>query len=88
MNYRVTVERGLVAHFKQPSGPSRPGVDWIVRVEGQKKGVIVRTYLTSAGATEEEKVRLSQRALELVQKKIESGWDPATPAGMLEVSDA
>jgi hypothetical protein len=85
MRYRITVERGLAAHFNQPSGPSRPGVDWIVRIEGQKKGIIVRTYLTSAGASEEERARLAKQAVELIQKKIDAGWDPASPTGVLEV---
>ncbi len=78
MTFRVSVEQGLAAHFKQATGPSRPGIDWAIKIEGPKSGtVIVRTYLKGAVATEQEKVLLSQKALDLVQRKIESGWDPA-----------
>ena len=85
MNYRVTVDRGLAAHFKQPSGPSHPGIDWMLRIEGPKSGVvIVRTLFAGAGATEEEKAATAQRALDLVQQKLEAGWDPTIKGGILE----
>lgn len=86
--FRITVERGLAAHFKQANGPSRPGIDWLVKIEGPKSGtVIVRTYLKSAAASELDKAMLSQQALDLVQRKIESGWNPSIQSGILEVTD-
>lgn len=88
MNYKITVEQGLAAHFKQATGPSRPGIDWMIKIEGPKSGVvIVRTYLKAAVATEQEKVLLSERALDLVQRKIETGWDPSIREGIIEVAD-
>jgi len=48
MSNTVTVERGLTAYFKQPSGRSRPGVDWAIQIAGERSGmVVVRTYFSS-----------------------------------------
>jgi len=88
MTYRITVQQGLAAHFKQAAGPSRLGVDWMIKIEGPKNGVvIVRTYLMAAGANEEQKALLSQRAIDFIQRKLESGWDPATRTGILEIGN-
>jgi len=79
----VAVEKGLVAHFKQPSGPSRRGVDWMVRISGDSAGVVVvRTYFSSDSASEDEKQSLARKATELVRTKLEQGWVPAP--GILE----
>jgi hypothetical protein len=34
MRNTVSAQRGLVAYFKQPSGASRLGVGWAVRIAG------------------------------------------------------
>jgi hypothetical protein len=79
----ITTEQSLVAHFKQPSGPSRRGVDWMVRISGEHNlVVIVRTYFSSDAASEDEKQLLARRATELVRTKLEQGWTPVR--GMLE----
>jgi len=88
MNYLVTVMQGLVAHFKQPTGVSLPGIDWIIKIEGPKNGrVVVRSYLKTPTASEEEKTALAQLAIEFVQRKIESGWDPTVQKGILDMPD-
>jgi len=88
MNNTITVEQGLSAYFKQPSGKSRPGVDWAVRVEGEKAGrVIVRTYFRSGKPQESEKKTLAESAVRFVAQKLEEGWTPQQ-GGMLEVDDA
>ena len=81
----ITVEKGLAAHFKQPSGPSRPGVDWMVRIAGEQAGVvIVRTYFSSSTPQESEKPALADKAASLVRQKLEQGWTPQ-PGVSLEV---
>jgi hypothetical protein len=88
MSYRITVQQGLAAHFMQPTGVSLPGIDWMIQIEGPRRGrVIVRSYLKGRVATEEEKAVLAQRAIDLVTRKIESGWDPSVRAGVLDLPD-
>jgi len=87
MNNTITVEKGLAAHFKQPSGPSRPGVDWAVRIAGDQSGmVIVRTYFSSDPPKEDEKPALADKAVRLVRQKLEQGWAPE-PGCLLQVDD-
>jgi hypothetical protein len=77
MGNTISVEQGLVAHCKQPSGQSRLGVDWAVRIVGIPAGtVIVRTYFSSSTAQEAEKKALADKAVRFVQKKLEQGWIP------------
>ena len=77
MSNTVTVEKGLVAHFKQPSGQSRPGVEWAVRIAGEiTDTVIVRTYFSSSPPQEAEKKALADKAVLFVQRKLEQGWIP------------
>lgn len=73
----ITVEPGLAAHFKQLSGPARPGVDWVVQISGARAGtVIVRTYFSSDPPQEAEKPALANRAASLVRQRLEQGWTP------------
>jgi len=77
MNSTITIEEGLAAHLKQPSGRSRPGVDWAVRIAGERAGVIiVRTYFSSDPPQAEEKQALADKAVLFVQRKLEQGWIP------------
>jgi len=77
MSNTITAEKGLVADFKQPSGQSRPGVDWAVRIAGEiADTVIVRTYFSSNPPQEAEKKALADKAVLFVQWKLEQGWTP------------
>lgn len=88
MNNKITVEKGLSAYFKQPSGKSRPGVDWAVRIEGETPGtVLVRTYYKASAPKESEKKTLAEKAVRFVAQKLEQGWTPQA-GGLLEVDDA
>jgi hypothetical protein len=83
MSHTVTVVEGLAAYFKQPSGPSRPGVDWAVEIAGERAGtVIVRTYFSSDPPKDAERKVLADKAVLFVQKKLEEGWIPGP--GVLE----
>src|SRR5437660_9457800 len=77
VNDAIIVESGLAAHFKQPSGESRPGVDWAVRIAGKRAGtVIVRTYFSSQPPQETEKKALAEQAMLFIQRKLDQGWIP------------
>ena len=83
MSNTITVEQGLAAHFKQPSGESRPGVDWAVRISGARAGVVlVRTYFSSSPPQQSEQQAMADRAVRFVQRKLEQGWIPEP--GVLE----
>jgi len=86
MNNSVTVENGLAGHFKQDTGRSRFGIDWVIRITGGRGGVvIVRTYFSSDTPQEAEKQALADKAVLFVQRKLEQGWLPW--AGVLEYED-
>ena len=71
----MTVEKGFAASFKQPSGRSRPGVDWAIQIAGERAGmVVVRTYFSSNPPQEAEKKALAEKAVLFVQQKLEQGW--------------
>src|SRR5260221_6522929 len=64
MSNTVTVEKAFVTHFKQPSGRSRPGVDWAIQIAGERSGmVVVRTYFSSKPPQEAEKKALAEKAV-------------------------
>jgi hypothetical protein len=87
MKNTVTVENGLAAYFKWPTGQSRPGIDWAIRIEGERAGmVIVRTYFTSNPPQETEKKVLSEKAAAFVSQKLEQGWIPQ-PGTLLEIEE-
>jgi hypothetical protein len=88
MTNTITVEKGLAAHFKQSSGESRPGVDWAVRIAGERAGVVlVRTYFSSDPPQQSERQAMAERAVHFVRRKLDQGWIPQP--GLLEVeSDA
>jgi hypothetical protein len=86
MSNTITVENGLAAHFKQPTGRSRYGVDWVIRITGARDGVVlVRTYFSSDMPAEAEKKALADKAVLFVQRKLEQGWLPWP--GVLEYED-
>lgn len=72
----VRVLQGLRAHFKQPSGPSRAGTDWLISLtdsSGERK-IFVRTYADEVGPLPPEQE--AQLAAEYVGHLIQSGWSP------------
>jgi hypothetical protein len=80
----ITVENGLAAHFKQPKGPSLPGVEWALRISGEFNQVVfVRTLSQSQLPTAEEKRALADKAVQFLKAKLEHGWTP-TP-GILQL---
>lgn len=84
-NSTITVEQGLAAHFKQPTGESRPGVDWAVRITGERACVVlVRTYFSSSPPQQSEKRAMADRAIHFIQEKLERGWIPEQ-GEMLEI---
>lgn len=77
MNNTVTIEGSLASSFKQPFGPSRPGIEWAIHIESARSGmVVVRTYCSSNPPQEAEKKALAEKAVFFVQKKLEQGWLP------------
>jgi hypothetical protein len=77
MSNTIVVENGLAAHFKQASGRSRFGIDWVVRITGARDGVvIVRTYFSSDMPPEAEKKAMAEKAVLFVQRKLDQGWLP------------
>jgi hypothetical protein len=88
MNNTVTVTNGLTAYFKQPNGPSRPGIDWAVQITGERAAtVMVRTYFSSDPPRETEKPALAERAARFITKKLATGWSPLTEK-FLEADEA
>ncbi len=86
MSTTVTVENGLAGHFKQATGRSRFGTDWVLRITGARDGVvIVRTYFSSDMPSEAEKKALADKAVQFVKRKLEQGWLPWP--GVLEYED-
>jgi hypothetical protein len=85
MSNTVTIEQGLTAYFKQPSGPSRPGIDWAIRISGERTGtVIVRTYFSSPSPQQSEQQALANKAMLFVKKKLAEGWIPESKDTFLE----
>lgn len=77
MNSTITIENGLAAYFKQAAGPSRPGVDWAIRISGERAGMaMVRTYFSSDPPQESERQMLADKAIRLIQQKLAEGWVP------------
>jgi hypothetical protein len=77
MSGTITVEKGLAAYFKQPSGESRPGVDWLVRISGARAGTaLVRTYFSTSPPQEAEKQLLAAKAVAFIRNKLEQSWIP------------
>jgi hypothetical protein len=77
----LTIESGLAAHFKQPEGPSLPGVEWLVRIEneGRIHHARVRALLAadaSAGTRKDEAYQ-AQTTMQYLAEAIERGWNPA-----------
>ncbi|MCE9657560.1 MAG: hypothetical protein K8R60_03305 [Burkholderiales bacterium] len=81
MAVAMTVESGLAAHFKQPEGPSVPGVEWLVRIEheGRIHHARVRALLAAdaSAATRKDEAYQAQTTMQYLAESIEQGWNPA-----------
>ena len=79
----MRIEGGLNAHFKEPNGPSRPGVDWAV---GLKRGDEVHTVMVRAlladdatPATRANQDYQARTAMQYLNDQLHSGWHPTQP---------
>ena len=81
MSIPMSVESGLAAHFKQPDGPSVPGVSWLVRIEheGQVCHARVKALLAAdaSRATRRDDGYQARTTMQYLAELIESGWNPA-----------
>ena len=77
----MSIESGLAAHFKQPDGPSMPGVSWLVRIEhgGQAHHARVKALLAASAsrATRRDQGYQARMAMQYLAALINSGWNPA-----------
>lgn len=76
----MRVEGALEAHFKQPDGPSRPGVDWVI---GLKRGeelhrVRVRSYFHDglSAAARADNTFLGRTVMSYLDDLLRTGWKP------------
>jgi len=77
----MRVEGALEAHFKQPTGPSRPGIDWTI---GLKRGeethrVRVRSYFSDdmRSAVRADTTYLGRTVMQYLDDLLATGWPPA-----------
>jgi hypothetical protein len=76
----MRVEGGLAAHFTEPDGPSRPGVEWAI---GLKQGetiyqVRVRALLAddATDETRNDEEYQAQVAMQYLNDQLNAGWHP------------
>jgi hypothetical protein len=75
-DWQIAVQTGLSAHFRQPNGPARPGIDWIILLTNgtETKKILVRDYLDdTAGRSQEQS---GKSAVEFVGNLLRTGWTP------------
>ena len=81
MQIPMSIESALAAHFKQPDGPSLPGVSWLVRIEhgGQHYHARVKALLASDAtrATRRDDGYQAQTTMQYLADEIAKGWNPA-----------
>jgi len=79
--WRLRVEGALSAHFKQPSGPSRPGTDWVLGLSrgAETHRVRVRAYLApdATAATRADTAYQARTVMQYLTDLLERGWNPA-----------
>ena len=77
----MSIVSGLAAHFKQPDGPSVPGVSWLVRIEhgGHAHHARVKALLAAGAsrATRRDQGYQARLAMQHLAALIDSGWNPA-----------
>src|SRR4051794_31795821 len=81
MSIPMSVQSGLAAHFKQPDGPSLPGVSWLIRIEhgGSTYHARVKALLMADAtkATRKDDGYQARTAMQYLAAEIENGWNPA-----------
>jgi len=79
--FGLAVESGLAAHFKQPDGPSVPGVSWLVRIEygGRLHFARVKALFANDAtqATRRDQAYQVKTTMDYLAAEIAGGWDPA-----------
>jgi hypothetical protein len=81
-DWKIFVGQGLHAYFKQPTGPSRSGADWIVDLsppEGSAAPyrVVVRVYDQDVAGQ-----AVGDLIVQFLRDLIDSGWSPADYRGV------
>lgn len=81
MQIPMSIESALAAHFKQPDGPSLPGVSWLVRIEhgGRSYHARVKALLApdASRATRKDEGYQARTTMQYLAAEIEAGWNPA-----------
>jgi hypothetical protein len=92
--WQARIEGALNAHFKQESGPSRPGTDWAVglRRGAETHKIFVRAYLADGvtKTTRENTEYQGQTMIGYVFDRLAAGWSPVDaplPALTLTILD-
>jgi hypothetical protein len=76
VTWRISVGSALRSSFRQATGPSRPGADWVVELKGDResKKVLVRIFSDEVvGLTTAQEASVAAR---YVADLLESGWTP------------
>jgi hypothetical protein len=78
---QMSIESALAAHFKQPDGPSMPGVSWLIRIDhgGRSYSARVKALLAADAtkATRRDDGYQARTAMQYLAAEIENGWNPA-----------
>ncbi len=78
--WSMSVTNGLAAHFKMPSGPSREGTMWSVKLTrgGEHYVAMVKGLLAddATKATRKDAVYQSQTAMQYLNDRLNNGWHP------------
>jgi hypothetical protein len=81
--WRMRVESGLSAHFKQLSGPSRPGTEWAIVLERGEESHRVRVRALVADgvskATRADQGYQARTAMQYLDDLLARGWHPSEP---------
>ena len=78
----MKVENGLSAHFKQESGPSKPGVMWAVQLKQPTSEIVYKAMVKALFADDlapdlkQDKEYQAQVAMQYLNEKISAGWHP------------
>ena len=82
----LRVEGSLSAYFKQPAGPSRPGLDWkMTLTHPPQTTFFVRTYFASGSPAAGEEAALLHQAVDFASARLAAGWTPG-PGEMIEAA--
>jgi len=78
--WTLRVASGLAAHFKQPDGPSEPGVVWSVQIArgDERYTAMVKTLFAADAtrATRRDDRYQSQTAMQYLNDRLRQGWHP------------